>query len=536
MPRKESEVASYYVKLCVIPIILFLQIRASLFLDLESYAKDLPSRNQNSSQTFNFKQELVLDFTMGPAAHRAKYRGFQNRASNRGHNRSDWDRLTISECNAQGVDEFLPLREIQIQKLPQAILIGVQKGGTSALHSYLSQHPDVEMMEKELYVLDETLDYYFLDPSNEPSIPRKRGRELYSQKTLGVAQKWNLRHHTGPLRKRALDQIVAQRRNERAQRLHPNFDQSRRQKSNDRAQNHTAGRLSSPYRQNAQENLYMPSNGKGLPPRIRPKPSQMMERRIESRANKKSLRMALDMTPNYMLHSDRVPARIHCLVPWVQIFVILRDPIERAQSQFDMKIRLTRSSAPNNKKQEQNGGVNDEDLVNLWGNPVPSFDQYVRDDVDALYEVGVLQDWTKVNFEDFWNSEECWKAWQSYIHLGLNAPIGMGLYALQLKPFLDMLQTIHGKNQSMDKFLAIDNRNLKTDPNGTFLTLLQFLNLQPFSLGRYRTVNSSGGKLAVKRPTNELSEETKHKVQSAIEPYNNKLADMIGEEWRNKWS
>eukprot|EP00980_Cylindrotheca_fusiformis_P009482 scaffold2072_cov98-Cylindrotheca_fusiformis.AAC.1 len=546
--------AGYYVNLCCFALIVFvlLLIRASLFLNLETDTHDVSqearmsnsdsSRNhrpstmkQNSTQTFQqfkqnyltldytttkiapapptrnhqksaheqetssfqFEKESVLDHELGPAAHRAKYFGFGNRASNQGHNRSDWDRLTISECNAQGVGEFLPLREIKNQKLPQAILIGVQKGGTTALHSYLATHPDVETMAKELYFLDETLDYYFLDPFNEPSIPRKLGRELYSQQTLGIAQKWW----------------------NRGRRRLPTSKQGFGGASNP-TQSNTADRpppLNLPFRQTVQGN-------------------QMMERMIKLRADKKKLEMAVDMTPNYILHSDRIPARIQCLVPWVQIFVMLRDPMERARSQFDMKLGALRGSGPNREKKKANSSISDEDLVNPWGNPVRSYDQFVSDDLDALHEVGVLQDWTKVDFEDFWNSDECWKAWQTYIHIGLNAPIGMGLYALQLKPFLDMLQTIHGQNQFMDKFLAIDNRDLKTDPNGTFQKLLKFLNLRPFTLRQYKAVNSGSDKRVREKPIYELSEETKRRVQIAVEPYNNKLADMLGEEWRNKWN
>eukprot|EP00980_Cylindrotheca_fusiformis_P025383 scaffold13560_cov161-Cylindrotheca_fusiformis.AAC.3 len=524
---KRVRACSSTFKLCVVGLVCLLLGQATVLLDVETsfFLEATQSTNNEALSTpkgrpgYRVDKEMVL----GPAAHRAKYFGFENRESNQGHRRSDWDRLTISECNAQGVDEFLTLREIQIQNLPQAILIGVQKGGTTALHSYLSKHPDVEMMEKELYLLDETLDYYFLDPSNEPSIPRKRGRELYSQQTLGITQEWNQLHTIG-----GPSRPIERMKRDRTGRAY------------------NSGQYLKLHTTKAKQDK---NSNRNIPSSRMPTPDDSMEVMFQSRrANRTVFKMAVDMTPNYMLHSDRVPARIRCLVPWVKIFVMLRHPIERAKSQYDMKLRILpergANSRPsvgrgrmfNNNKQKKK---KDEDpllLVNPWGNPIRSFDQFVRDDLDALYEVGVLQNWTKVNFEDFWNSDECWKAWQAYIHLGLNAPIGMGLYALQLKPFLDMLQTIHGKNLSMDKFLAIDNRDLKTDTNGTFQTLLQFLNLRPFSLDQYKTVNSGGGKRVVNKPIYELSKETEHNVLSAIEPYNNKLADILGEEWRNKWS
>jgi hypothetical protein len=45
----------------------------------------------------------------------------------------------------------------------------------------------------------------------------------------------------------------------------------------------------------------------------------------------------LDATPNYMFASDRVPARIMCVCKWVKLIVVLRDPVDRAFSQWVRK-------------------------------------------------------------------------------------------------------------------------------------------------------------------------------------------------------
>mmetsp|Transcript_3684 Transcript_3684/g.4212 ORF Transcript_3684/g.4212 Transcript_3684/m.4212 type:complete len:514 (+) Transcript_3684:64-1605(+) len=405
----------------------------------------------------------VYDHPLGKAVEKAKYHSFKNRDSNSGHNYSDWDALVTSKCDHQGEPDFLSLEEIQRLKLPQAILIGVQKGGTTALFSYLDSHPDVEATEKELYFMDEELDRYLMNASSYSSeslaIPRKLGREIYVKKTL-----FGYDHHR------------------------PKIGPS----------------------------IKIP---KALSREARTKNivEQLIQKRDEKIEKGNFKKMTLDMTPNYMIHSDRVPVRIQCLVPWVKLFVLLRNPVERARSQYDMKRGEKKSP------------------INYWGEEVPTFDEFLRYDIDALYETGVFQDWDKVNFDDFWDSELCWSAWQKYIHCGLNAPVGMGLYALQLKPFLDMISNVHSPSKAKEMFFAIDSKDLQTNTDETFHRLLNFLGLKPMSLTQYKPVNQARPS-AKKKDGHTVSEETLEMLQKAIEPYNQKLADLLGDEWKDKWS
>lgn len=422
-----------------------------------------------------------FDYKLGPAVERAKYFSFQNRVSNRGHNRSDWELLTTSSCDAQGEADFLPTHEIQRLKLPQAILLGVQKGGTTALYTYFREHPDIDATEKELYFLDEMMDYFHLDNPSVGRIPRRYARKLYSLKTLGVTRRMG--NNNKPWRREGLSE------NSTEQFLKPVTT--------------TDGAMK-------QQNPF------------RKTPEDIMKRLIKRRENMmKNLGLSnqtvLDMTPNYMLHSDRVPARIKCIVPWAKLFVLLRNPVDRARSQYGMKLLM-----------------GNQDNRNIYGNPLPTFDSFVRQDIAALFETGVFQDWNAVDFETFWKSKECSRAWQSYIHIGLNSPVGMSIYALQIKPFLEMLSSM-GRS---DQFLAIDSQALKEQPDKTFKRLLRFLGLEPLTLKHYDAVNQAGGKLGAKKKQkhkHELSEGTLQKFQTAIAPYNRKLGDLLGDEWRDKW-
>lgn len=428
------------------------------------------------------------------AVQRAKFFGLPQRPSNSGRGDPElWDRLTGATCDDQGAPEFLPAGEIERMKLPRAILIGVQKGGTTALYEYLDRHPLVERTKKELYFLDEEMDKLV---TRAGKIPRKVARNLY-QLTMrdGIAEARALR------KKRSRD--------------------CAKQQTAKRLQNKTSVRRAKERNKDCEDPPY---------------PRQGEEDQTRN--------YLMDLTPNYMFHSDRLPNRIHCLVPWVRLLVLLRHPVARARSQYQMKLRMVLPKRRNS-----------------YGNPLPTLDEYIEHDLNALREVGVLQNWTEVDFESFWESPACWKAWESYIHRGLNAPVGMGLYALQLKPFLDKLAEIHGgsanpssataaeevaptrrRDQKMipsEYFLAVDSRDLQLDADKTYQEVLKFLGLPPFHLAEYPLVNKASVRNSKARGgdhhSEKLSAAVQRRLEEAIAPYNRKLGDLLGEEWREKW-
>jgi hypothetical protein len=160
-------------------------------------------------------------------------------------------------------------------------------------------------------------------------------------------------------------------------------------------------------------------------------------------------------------------------------------------------------------------------LFNQYGNPVPTFDEYVQNDIAALEETGVLQDWSTVDFDAFFDSPECWQAWRTYLNSGLNAPVGMGLYALQLKSFLEQLPN--------NELLVVTSEDLQSRTEQTYNRVLDFLGLERHSLKSYPQANRSGRK-------HEMSNETQQVLRQVFEPFNRKLADLLGKEWEGVWT
>ena len=177
--------------------------------------------------------------------------------------------------------------------------------------------------------------------------------------------------------------------------------------------------------------------------------------------------------------------------------------MDRARSQYDMKV------------------LNLKHNTNPHGSPTPTFDEYVQNDIAALKETGVLHDWLTVDFDEFFDSPECWQAWRTYLHSGLNAPVGMGLYALQLKPFQEQLPN--------NEFLVIMSEDLQSRTEVTYNRVLDFLGLKRHTLISYPRANRS-------RQKHKMSNETQKVLQHVFEPFNRKLAELLGKEWEGVWT
>jgi hypothetical protein len=453
---------------------------------------------------------------VGEAVARAKKFGFVNRMKGFSHART-WNIIGTDQCLDQGESEYLnatitpssttttptgtTTSSIRRNHLPHAILLGVQKGGTTALYSYLDRHPNIIHSKKELYFLDETLDHLLLRRQSlgQPEgIPRRDARSAYS-----IIMKKAMIKKT---EKREVD--VAKK-----------DDKTRKVRPVRKVKNNTSS--------NGDDDDYNNNDNDGM--------------------------IRLDLTPHYIYLSDRVPQRILCIVPWVKLFALLRNPIDRAFSNYNMKFAIFTSQQQKRQQQQQKRRPKRRrqlkqrilplrGAVELHGGrggrggvvTAPTFDEYVRMDIATLYETGVLQDWKKVNFQSFSGSEQEFRAWQAYINSGLNAPVGMGLYSIMLKHLFQQFER-HGKSIAND-FLAIPSEQLQHDTDATYGRVLDFLGVPRISLDAYPSQNSAASKLKPSNLPPKMSPETEQLLKDVFEPYNRELASLLGSEWENIWS
>ena len=212
--------------------------------------------------------------------------------------------------------------------------------------------------------------------------------------------------------------------------------------------------------------------------------------------------VALDDSPRYIFWSDRVPARILCVAPWAKVLAILRNPIDRAYSHYNMK----RSSKR---------------VAKTRAARLPTFEEWIETDLQLLQETGVLDTQT----EHFAGSAAEKEAWKNYTAKCRHAPIGRGLYALQLRHWF---QAYEAAGKSRADFFIIQSERFKHNKNNVYNDVLRFLGLDPVDLPHEKEPNT-GIYSAEMNPT------TRARLEAFYAPYNQELYTLLGKEWEGVW-
>ena len=213
----------------------------------------------------------------------------------------------------------------------------------------------------------------------------------------------------------------------------------------------------------------------------------------------------MDSTPAYVFYSDRVPSRLFCVAPWVKLILLLRNPVDRAYSQYIMQ-KVER------KKEFLDG---------------KTFEQLVQEDMLKLKAAGVIREWKdKDDFRSFSGSQEETIAWETYIDsLVDNRYIGRGLYAIQLRHWFNAMDTI-GKPRS--DLLVVHSDDMKDNTGQVYRKILKFLGIREVELTNF-SIRHQGQYDAP------LSSEMRSRLEAFYEPYNRQLYDMLGSEWEGVW-
>lgn len=241
-----------------------------------------------------------------------------------------------------------------------------------------------------------------------------------------------------------------------------------------------------------------------------------------------------EKTPSY-LFLWRVPGLIHSLCFWKpKIIIILRNPIDRAFSHYRMGVRTKGKS----------------------------FDQLIDDEVQNLVSIGLshapirMTDTTQneesslssssssstsifgttqhhsydVNDPGFdripnlSQSETEKKHWKHYRKMFTNNFLQRGMYIIQLRHWMRYFPL----NESL---LVLQYEKFKSHPKEVYSQILDFVGVPSFI-----PATGFGGTYNAMIETNEVvSNSTRRYLSSLFRPYNNHLADLLGEDWRGIW-
>jgi hypothetical protein len=221
-----------------------------------------------------------------------------------------------------------------------------------------------------------------------------------------------------------------------------------------------------------------------------------------------SPRLSFEKSPAYMVVPG-VPTLIRKVVPWAKIIVTLRNPVDRAFSHFRMK---------RERKQEFRHleEVLGDELSHLGVYP------YFAVPENAPFEIPVAKNTS--NTTDGTNSRVVPRQRPK-----LQGILYRGCYHHQLRNWMDHYTL--GEN-----LLVVNYERLDRDPESVLKEILDFVGAPEYEFTDQAFNKSySPSQHWTGRYTETMSNTTRQYLEDFYRPMNDKLADMLGEEWRGIW-
>jgi len=205
----------------------------------------------------------------------------------------------------------------------------------------------------------------------------------------------------------------------------------------------------------------------------------------------KPKKIYIDSTPQYLSTAD-VAQKIYAYNPKAKIVILLREPVSRAYSAWNMykqfsklsverKLGLIDSHISNKNKKKFN------DLINQ--SPFPSFDDYVNQEI---VDVSLTNHYPQI--------------------------IKRGIYVDQIKPYIDLFD--------LDNVLVFESNYFKTNKAKVTNKVLETVGLSPLTIAPtdLKSVHSRSYE-------NPISKFTEEKLKALYKPYNKGLFKMINQKF-----
>ena len=208
--------------------------------------------------------------------------------------------------------------------------------------------------------------------------------------------------------------------------------------------------------------------------------------------------MSFDGTPGYLFDGPATIRRILCVAPWIKVVIVLRNPVDRAFSNWAFA---------------------------MWRNRVTNvipFETYMAQDMQALTRSGVL---------NASSPEEEDKAWTSYRTIRNEGSIGRSLYEIQLRQWFQALEDIGRDPKTQVHILRSDD--LKNDIQGTMSKVHDFLGIPHAPVLTEK-------EMVVTNYSEPMKNQTREKLEKFYDPYNQRLYKLLvsygfGEDWNGYW-
>ena len=236
--------------------------------------------------------------------------------------------------------------------------------------------------------------------------------------------------------------------------------------------------------------------------------------------------VTFEKTPNYA-SLPQVPELISKICPWAKVILMLRNPVDRAYSNYQMDKKLNKVSE--------------------------TFEELVRKEIQVMKKVKLtkvsadkIENWDiqDTTMDQLFNNppsnmtqEELDHAhWSVYRQRHLRNYLQRGIYSDLLERWLKYFEL-------GSTLMVINNERLHAEPRQVMKEVLRFLDSpktdffddEKVSLvsttppGRKSMLLSVGG-------YNPMANNTRHFLEKFYNPYNQQIVGILGEEWKGVWN
>lgn len=143
-----------------------------------------------------------------------------------------------------------------------------------------------------------------------------------------------------------------------------------------------------------------------------------------------------ESTPSYLLHSDIVIPRFLAVSPLAKVLVMLRNPVDRAYSQYQMCL-------------DPKGTPEQIKVRGMSAYAGRTFEDIIKEEIEEISFFGITAESSSADFKNLFLST------RANIKHGGHSIIARGLYVLQLQPWLDVLKP--------DQLLVLSIGELKSE-------------------------------------------------------------------------
>lgn len=199
--------------------------------------------------------------------------------------------------------------------------------------------------------------------------------------------------------------------------------------------------------------------------------------------------ISYDASSGYLFRSSVLPRRLLCVLPWVKIVAVIRDPIERLYDHY---------------------------LSMKFDHSLPhQLEDWIEYDKILMRKANLIPNATSTKVPSMTD-----EAWYDYQHNAVEGPVGRSLYYMQLRQWFQALRTI-GRNPK-DSVLIVRTEELVENPKREFDRILKFLGLADFTPSSFDIVSTIRGHRA-----DEMSQETRKDLEKFFKPYQRRLEDLL---------